>query len=86
MYVANGNAPQVVSLAQVESVSTDSNGAIVFLGAQAPPDEGSAAEGEMQPVLLRGCQMSAFDLDAMTNFFELVQEVVAGAADMEALL
>jgi len=74
VYVAYGDAPQILPLHQIESVSTDSEGSIVFLGAQGASGDG---DGGMQSVLLRGCQMSAFDLDAMTSFFERVQQVVA---------
>ena len=74
LYVAHGDAPQILPLNKIESVSTDSQGSIVFLGAHGGSgDDG----GRIQPVLLRGCQMSAFDLDAMTSFFERVQQVVA---------
>ena len=74
VYVEAGDSPQVVSLREIESVSTDSDGAIVFLGA--PPVLDGA--GGVQPVLLRGCKMATFDLDDMTSFFELVQQLVAG--------
>ena len=82
VYVAQGETPQILALREIESVSTDSQGAIVFLGpeqsaAVAGDGASGAAVGRAQQVLLRGCQMSAFDLDAMTSFFERVQEIVA---------
>ena len=73
VYVSNGAQPQVLSLTQVESVSTDSQGAIIILGA----DPSDGIDEGMRPVLLRGCQMSAFDLDEMAAFFEHVQHLVA---------
>ncbi len=81
VYISSVSHPQILPLAQVESVSTDSQGAIVILGADA---SGSTDDG-VQPVLLRGCQMSAFDLDDMTSFFEQVQQLVAGEADSLSL-
>jgi len=81
VYIGNGAQPQILPLAQVESVSTDSQGAIVILGADT---SGSTDEG-MQPVLLRGCQMSAFDLDDMTSFFEQVQQLVADEVGSQSL-
>ena len=80
VYVAQGETPQILALREIESVSTDSQGKIVFLGPERSAADGAsgAAVGRAQQVLLRGCQMSAFDLDAMTSFFERVQEIIAG--------
>jgi len=80
VFVQHGDNPQILPLSQIESVSTDSQGTIVFLGPLPLSGVGGVGEGGdggVQPVLLRGCKMSAFDLDAMTSFFERVQEIVA---------